>query len=409
MPSTKNYQHDGQGNTISSTLVGGSRGMDVNVLNTITAELDAGSGVGISTITATAPLGVSLTTKDVILSGTVSAFITNTGATAIPFNLSTFTAGVPVTISLGASTTVSAVQSGAWSVTVGIAAGSNTVSAILATSTVQAPLPVSLSSAVPAGANTIGAVLISGTTTSRIPTSPDTATTIIVATTTNAPPFNLSTFTAGVPLAVSLTAKDIILTSGSATIGAVLVSGTTTASVPGNLATVTAASPLGVSLTTKDVVLSGTASVVGTVALTGGAAQAGAWSVSSVQQGTWSIAALPVIGVVYDSSMTSRAVQFTFTSLATNGIATLVAAQGASLTVQVLSYTIVVNTGVTANLIDAATTAAKKAGGAFAANGGIACGWNPGGWFKSQTNQALAIQFSASGGADVAITFIAAP
>ena len=92
---TQVYILDGQGNTITSSLVGLARGLDVNVLNTITAELEAGAGVGISTVTATSPLGVSLTTKDVVLSGTasvqgtvgisgtVSAFITNTAVAVV--------------------------------------------------------------------------------------------------------------------------------------------------------------------------------------------------------------------------------------------------------------------------------------------------------------------------------------
>ena len=100
--SNKSYTLDGSGNTITSSIVGAGRGLDVNVLNTITAELDAGAGVGINTITATSPMPASLTGALPAGANTIGAgVISGTTTSRIPVSADTGT-----TIVVGTSTSL---------------------------------------------------------------------------------------------------------------------------------------------------------------------------------------------------------------------------------------------------------------------------------------------------------------
>ena len=351
---TQVYNLDGAGNTITSTLTGTSRGLDVNLVN----PGAVGGNVGIN----------------------------------------------------AASNTVSAVQSGAWSATVGIAAGSNTVSAVqsggwnvginAASNTVSAVQSGGWNVGIAGASNTVSAVQ-SG------------AWTVSLGASTTISAVQSGVWTVG----ASLTTKDVFLSGTASVQGTVGISGTVsafitntgTAAIPSHLSTVTATSPLPITMAARDVFLSGTASVAGNVGLTSGSQTIGA----AVVSGT-STAALPTylqVGRVVDDSGTTRTVLYTMASLtAPNTTTVIVAAPGANLKIHVLGCMAVVNATSSAYFLDGNQSLSTKLAGAavFQPGGGFVFQASPVGQFVCSSNTAPGVIFNSGTAADFAVKYITA-
>lgn len=324
-------------------LVGSDLGAELGTSSNPVQVNDLGTTTKAVTLTSAIPAGAN-TIGAVIVSGTTSA--------ALPMNLATNTASLGMTVGIApASSTVSAVQSGSWSVAisgtasvfgnVSLTSGSATIGAVIVSGTTTSRLPITgdivlsgtasvagtvgISGTVSvignisltSGSATIGAVVISGTTSSRLPVTPDTATVIIVGTSTSAPPLNLFTITASSPLAASLTAKDIVLTSGSARIGAVY----------------------------------------------------------------------EISGQIVDENGVLKTVQRNFTNASSIGDNQVVPAQGANVRIRVLSAVVVAGGALAVTFRSGST--AITAGFPLGANGGFIMPNNPHGWFQTDTNSAL--------------------
>lgn len=94
-------------------------------------------------------------------------------------------------------------------------------------------------------------------------------------------------------------------------------------------------------------------------------------------------------GQVVDQDGTVRTIQRAFVDATGAGNTEVVAAQGGSVRIRVLSYYMVGTLGVTVKFQSATTNISP--GLPIGANGGISCPYNPHGWFQTAANEALNI------------------
>ena len=91
---------------------------------------------------------------------------------------------------------------------------------------------------------------------------------------------------------------------------------------------------------------------------------------------------------------------------ASSGDNTLVAAAGAGKKIRVLSYAIVAAGAVTVRFESGASGTALTGQMSLAANGGIACGYNEGGWFETLANQLLNLELGGAVSVDGHLSYI---
>lgn len=92
---------------------------------------------------------------------------------------------------------------------------------------------------------------------------------------------------------------------------------------------------------------------------------------------------------------------------ATSGDNTLVAAVTGK-KIRVLSYTLVAAAAVTVRFESGASGTALTGQMSLAANGGVSCAFNPGGWFETAAGQLLNLELSAAQSVDGHLSYIEA-
>lgn len=116
--------------------------------------------------------------------------------------------------------------------------------------------------------------------------------------------------------------------------------------------------------------------------------------------------AYTVCGQVIDENGTVRTVNRAFVNASGIGNTELVAAQGGSTRIRILSYTVVAAAATSVKFQSATTDIAPTM--AFAANGGIAVPYNPHGLFQTAANEALNVNLSLGVAVGVNATWIQA-
>ena len=172
---------------------------------------------------------------------------------------------------------------------------------------------------------------------------------------------------------------------------AVPISGTVTASGP-LTDTQLRASAVPTSLATLPALVAGTANI-------------GDVDVLTIAAGTNRIGATyDVGGQLQDEVPTLRTVNRAFANASLIGNTQVVAAQGASVRVRVLSVLVVATLGVTVKFQSATTDI--TAGFPLAANGGMVLPYNPHGWFETAANEALNINLGLGTATGCQITWV---
>lgn len=91
---------------------------------------------------------------------------------------------------------------------------------------------------------------------------------------------------------------------------------------------------------------------------------------------------------------------------ASSGDNTIVAAQGVGKKIRVLSYALVAAGAVTARFESGAGGTALTGQMSLAANGGLSCAWNEGGWFETGANALLNLELGGAVSVDGHLSYI---
>lgn len=303
-------------------------------------------------------------------------------------------------------------QSGTWGVN--LTSGSATIGAVIISGTTTSLIPITGTVGISGTASVVGTVAITGTAqvAGNVSLTTGSATigaVLISATATSSIPINdggnlitvdgtVGAAQAGVwsVSSVQQGTWNVNLTSSSATIGAVIISGTTTSLIP----------------ITGTVSISGTASVVGNVGLTSGSQTIGAVVISgtttaaipsSLQAGTNRAGGFYDIGKqIIDEVPTVRTVNYSFTNASALGNTQVVAAQGAGVRIRLLSAMAVATLPVSLKFQSNATDVSATF--PVGANGGFVLPMNHHGWFQTGANEPL--NFNLNTGTAVGVNVV---